>query len=214
MTQLTYTGGGAVRLVPDPVQLLAAFVHTDPGAAYLDHRPITPPNTLVPEDLAVTLVVNSRADGRPFISLMQRGSSFDLASVPETPLADSSDQVRAAAVDRIADLASWSGFGASLATKVLHKKRPALIPILDNQAIFGAYLNPAWPAARSLTETVKSRDRIAAALEQIRTDLVRPDNAEAWRELRDHAPRWTQIEIWDAVWWMYFREKEPVRLSR
>ena len=38
----------------------------------------------------------------------------------------------------IAHIANWPGFGASLATKVLHKRFPALIPILDNQAIFGA----------------------------------------------------------------------------
>jgi putative NADH-flavin reductase len=32
-----------------------------------------------------------------------------------------------------------------VATKVLHKKRPKLKPILDNEAIFGAYMNPKWP---------------------------------------------------------------------
>jgi hypothetical protein len=36
-------------------------------------------------------------------------------------------------------MTSWPGFGASVATKTLHKKRPALIPVLDNMAIFGAY---------------------------------------------------------------------------
>jgi hypothetical protein len=35
---------------------------------------------------------------------------------------------------------SWPGIGASVATKTLHKKRPALIPILDKMAIFGAYM--------------------------------------------------------------------------
>ena len=41
-------------------------------------------------------------------------------------------------------MAQWPGFAASVATKVLHKKRPGLIPVLDNQA-FGAYMNPNWP---------------------------------------------------------------------
>jgi hypothetical protein len=31
-----------------------------------------------------------------------------------------------------------AGFPRSVATEVLDKKRPALIPILDNEAIFGA----------------------------------------------------------------------------
>jgi hypothetical protein len=38
----------------------------------------------------------------------------------------------------VAAVARWSGFGTSTASKVLHTKRPALVPILDNQAIFGA----------------------------------------------------------------------------
>ena len=40
-------------------------------------------------------------------------------------------------------MTSWPWVGASLATKTLHKKRPALIPVLDNMAIFGAYDEPA-----------------------------------------------------------------------
>jgi formate dehydrogenase maturation protein FdhE len=45
----------------------------------------------------------------------------------------------------IAAVTDWEGFAASVATKVLHKKRPKLIPILDNEAIFGAYMNLKWP---------------------------------------------------------------------
>lgn len=39
----------------------------------------------------------------------------------------------------IAQMAQLPGFAASVATKVLHKKRPDLILILDNQGVFGAY---------------------------------------------------------------------------
>jgi hypothetical protein len=35
-----------------------------------------------------------------------------------------------------------------------------LIPIIDNQAIFGAYMNPLWPEKRSLMDTVKAVPRI------------------------------------------------------
>ena len=51
-------------------------------------------------------------------------------------------------------MASWDGFAASVATKILHKKRPALIPILDNQAIFGAYMNPQWPSKPSRADSI------------------------------------------------------------
>jgi hypothetical protein len=66
--------------------------------------------------------------------------------------------------------------GASLATKTLHKKRPGLIPILDNQAIFGACMNPLWPQKRSLMDTIKAVPRIKEALDWIATDLARAEN--------------------------------------
>jgi hypothetical protein len=60
-----------------------------------------------------------------------------------------------------------------LATKTLHKKRPGLIPILDNQAIFGAYMNPLWPEKRSLMDTIKAVPRIKQALDWIAADITR-----------------------------------------
>ena len=56
------------------------------------------------------------------------------------------------------------GFAASVATKVLHKKRPKLIPILDNEAIFGAYMNPKWPEKLASTDCVYPKARLARRL--------------------------------------------------
>ena len=61
------------------------------------------------------------------------------------PLEETSAGERAQVANFIAAVTDWEGFAASVATKVLHKKRPKLIPILDNEAIFGAYMNPKWP---------------------------------------------------------------------
>jgi hypothetical protein len=83
---------------------------------------------------------------------------------------------RQAVASVIGSIASWRGFGASLATKTLHKKRFRLIPVLDNQAIFGAYMNPRWPGKPSSTTTVKDVPAIKEALDWIAHDLVRPDN--------------------------------------
>lgn len=56
------------------------------------------------------------------------------------------------------------GFAASVATKVLHKKRPKLILILDNEAIFGACMNPKWPERLASTDCVYAKARIARRL--------------------------------------------------
>jgi hypothetical protein len=165
---------------------------------------------LVPEDLAVTILIGSRVSSDAFASVQDRASEIDLASLPDTPLEDASGDERQALTDLIAQVASWRGFGASTATKVLHKKRSSLIPILDNRAIFGAYMNPRWPYERSSEETTKMSTRIREALDWIHRDLTRAENINSWPALSEIEPTRSRIELFDMVWWMYFRTVEPV----
>jgi hypothetical protein len=102
----------------------------------------------------------------------------------------------------------------SVATKILHKKCPATIPILDNQAIFGAYMNPAWPEQPSRQDSVYAVNRIRQALDWLYIDLTAERNACAWVELADLAPKRTRVELFDMVWWSYFRRTKPVSGAR
>jgi hypothetical protein len=52
--------------------------------------------------------------------------------------------------------------------------------------------------------------RIRAALDQIHTDLNHPANLHSWPVLEAVEPGLTHVELFDSVWWMYFREVEPV----
>jgi hypothetical protein len=79
-------------------------------------------------------------------------------------LEETTESERKALAEVLAEMTQWPGFGASTVTKILHKKKPALTPILDNQAIFGAYMNPRWPEKRSLADTIKSVQRINLAV--------------------------------------------------
>jgi len=188
--------------------LLAAY-RTDDGLRYLDWRPSTDPNRLMPEDLAVTILINSRVGPAAFKSAQDHGAQLDLAELPDMPLEETSVDTRAQVARLIADVAGWDGFAASVATKVLHKKRPRLIPILDNQAIFGAYMNPHWPGQRSATDSVYAEARIRDALEWISADLTRQENTDAWAALSAIEPTRSRIELFDMVWWEHFRRLEP-----
>ena len=97
-----------------------------------------------------------------------------------------------------------------MATKILHKKRPALIPILDNLAMFGAYMNLAWPEARSTAASVYAAAKIRKALDWITFDLTRSENAAVWPELEALEPSRSRIELFDMVWCMHFQKLEPV----
>jgi len=209
---LTYGSGQRQRSVERAEALLAKFAEADEGRGLLYYDlPVVRSDRVSPDDLGVTLLMNSRADGRAFQTLVREASAINLSRLPDVALEDTNADERREVANLIAQMASWRAFGASLATKLLHKKRPTLVPILDNQAIFGAYMNSRWPVERSRTETVKSSDMIREALDSIAADLAREANREAWLQLGVARSPWTRVEIWDAVWWSYFREKEPVR---
>lgn len=201
---------GCERELAGAADLLEAYT-TDDGTRYLDYEPTVSADLLVPEDLAVTILINSRVSSRAFKSVQDRGSEVELSALPDVTLEDSTEEDRERIAELLSTVACWPGFACSVASKVLHKKRPALIPILDNQAIFGAYLDPRWPATPSRTESVYGRGRIRSALDAIHADLVREENGATWSRLAALRPGRTRIQLFDMVWWSYFRRTEPVR---
>jgi hypothetical protein len=206
-------GAGRLDRSLDEAEGLLLAYRGDSGAEYLDHEPSTHSDELRPEDLAVTSLVNSRFTMDAFRSLARHGHEIDLRSLPHLPLERTTAAERGRVADLIATVAQWRGFATSVATKVLHKKRPSLIPMLDNLAIFGAYMNPLWPEHPASMESVKSQVKIKEALDWIAYDLTRSENASVWQHLHTIEPSRSRIQLFDSVWWMHFRQIEPVRGS-
>ena len=211
MALLTLTvGAGQIdRVVADADVLLRQY-RNDTGCYYLDYQPITSQDKIFPEDVAVTLLVNSQVGWRAFHSLMEYGQTLDLTQLPSKPLEQTSSEDREKIAALISRMAQLPGFAASVATKVLHKKRPDLIPILDNQAIFGAYMNPEWPEKLATGFSIKNPQWILNALNWIFFDITRPENNLVWDELHSIEPNRSRIQLFDSVWWMYFRKTQPV----
>jgi Family of unknown function (DUF6308) len=203
-------GAGKLDRTLQDVEALVDAYRTDDGLRYLDYQPLTPPGRMVPEDLAVTILINSRVAGTAFKAVQDHGDEVPLNTLPGLALEDSDDGERQAVCDVICAVIAWPGFAASVATKVLHKKRPALIPILDNEAIFGAYMSPTWPEQRASMDSVYSPSRIREALEWIWFDLTRPENKDVWPVLSGSHPARSRIELFDMAWWMHFRSIQPV----
>jgi hypothetical protein len=55
----------------------------DWGQRYLEYEPVTPPDQLLVEDLAVTMLINSRVSARAATSVARNGATLDLGSLPE-----------------------------------------------------------------------------------------------------------------------------------
>lgn len=213
--ELTFGAGKLDRRVGNVDDLLREYrdKEKDWGLLYLDYEPVTPKDRLVVEDLAVTMLINSRVTAQAATSVYANGATLDLGSLPRSTLEETTAEERHVVATVIGAMASWHWISASIATKTLHKKRPALIPILDNQAIFGAYMNPLWPEKRSLADSIKAVPRIKEALDWIAEDLTRPENASVWPQLHAIEPTRSRIELFDMIWWMYFRQVEPVEVA-
>jgi hypothetical protein len=212
IVELVYGAGKLDRRIPEVGVLLREWreKEKDYGQIYLEFEPVTPRDRVLVEDLAATMLINSRVAAPAATSVYRNGATVDLRSLPDKTLEETTHEERLLVANVIGTMTSWPWIGASLATKTLHKKRPALIPILDNQAIFGAYMNPLWPEKRSLSETIKAVPRIKEALDWIAFDLTRSENALIWPRLQAIEPERSRIELFDCVWWMYFRQIEPV----
>ena len=176
----------------------------DFGQLYLEHQSATSPDRIFVEDLAVTMLINSRVDARQAMGIVRNYGTLDLSVLPAKTLAETTDMERQRLAELIGAMTTWPGFGASVATKVLHKKRPELIPVLDNMAIFGAYMNRLWPERAALADTIKAVPRIKEALDWIVVDITRSENEPVWERLHQIEPERTRIELFDIVWWMHF----------
>jgi len=206
--QLVVGAGKVDRIIPDAAFWLKDYRLNDRWI-YVDYQPTTPTDRIVPEDLAVTLALNSQAGYMAFESLVQH-CPISLDCLPEKALQDTSVEERGIIADLIMSMVHYPGFGASVATKLLHKKRPALIPVLDNLAIFTAYMNPRWPEKPARGDSVKDREKILEGLNWIAYDITRPENEAAWEGLKEIEPHWSRIELFDSIWWRWFRSIQPV----
>lgn len=117
-------GGGHHDRVVDCVEDRLIRYRKEVGLDYLDYQPVTPLDRLYPEDLAVTILISSRVGPAAFKSVQLNGATLRLSDLPVVSLEASNEAERGIAADFIARMTSWPGFGASVATKVLHKKRP------------------------------------------------------------------------------------------
>jgi hypothetical protein len=104
------------------------------------------PDRIEPVDFAITIAMNSRATAGRMAAFLRQSAELEivLKEVPkDVDLADMTDAKDWASVRSLFEIAcSAIGTKMSVASKVLHRKRPRLIPILDSVLVNKHY----WPA--------------------------------------------------------------------
>ena len=157
-------------------------------------------------DLAWAVLLEGQPRSRAAQSLLKI-VPYDISGIPPEPLHELDSAGLAAVADVIVRIIECTdGIAPALATKMLHPKRRATVPVCDNKAIFGSFLRPAWRPG----DAARGRGTVLAALHAIHHCLTRPENQSAWSSLHAAYPRYERVELFDMTWWTVLRN--PARL--
>jgi hypothetical protein len=181
--------------IPDAEKIVQAKFRFFPWAWY--DAVVTPPDEIDPVDFAITIAMNSRATASRMKAFMDRKAALDrlLREVPRdmdlTPATP--DKVFDAVRAIFTEACEANGTKLAVSSKVLHRKRPRLVPMLDSIVVDRHYwitlsrlarspaqerpswLAPTWPKNHAWLDPTgymrimaEEIDHNASALDEIR----------------------------------------------
>jgi hypothetical protein len=196
MSTIVLRGGVEVE---NPLELALEFL-----AAYSSYEAYdsSGPASFDESDLRLANRGGARISAAEIAAILERRAQIERALrevQPDASLAGATNSIPWIPLTRLFDaFADIRGIGFSKMTKALHRKRPALIPMLDS--FVQAYLasdDPGMPSSGSFGE------RATALVRSYKRDLNRNRSAlhELQQELASRTYRLTEVRILDLVIW-------------
>jgi hypothetical protein len=193
---ITLRGGVEVE---NPLELALEFLAAYPGY----EAPGSPGSASFDEsDLRLANRGGARISAVEIAAVLDRRGRIERALReirPDASLAASSSSIPWRPLRRLFDaFADIRGVGFSKMTKALHRKRPALIPILDSVVV--AYLTSDDPGTRS---SGSFGERATELVRSYKRDLDRNHSAlqKVQRELASRTYRLSEVRILDLLIW-------------
>lgn len=207
---LTLRRGELEVRIDNPVDKVEWYMGSTDGRPNVKHGPTyyRVPSSTDPDEITVADIgFATLLDGRPSADAAQSIAEqrVPIGAVPHGPLKGLRPNELNLIAEKTVELCGLHGWGSAVSTKVLHKKRPAAVPVLDSKAIFGSYLDPTWvPGTDPNTRyPLCTASRFLEAIQSIQYDLARSENELAWRQVAQANPGLKQVELFDMVWWAY-----------
>jgi hypothetical protein len=199
MSTIILRGGVEVE---DPLQLALEFLGAYSSYETCDH---SGPASFDESDLRLANRGGARISAAEIAAILERRGRIERALReidPDASLAGAASSILWASLTRLFDaFADVRGVGFSKVTKALHRKRPALIPMLDS--VVQAYLASDDPATRS---SGSFGEQATALVSSFKRDLDRNRSAlhEIQQELENRGYRVTEVRIFDLLIWSVF----------
>lgn len=171
------------------------------AGATFDELGENPPQSIGPADLVAVSLLDVRFEPRAVRAMLETDSSSLsnlLAAVPaDVDIWDAEDGHLDAAAEIFRVLDSYAGVGETKASKLLARKRPRLLPVIDSVVRKGLPLGP--EPARELRDALSDPPRRKAL------EALRP---------RGVSCRISTIRLLDAAVWMRYSQSRNAKLSR
>jgi hypothetical protein len=196
MSTIILRGGGEVE---NPLELALEFLD-----AYSTSEPYdsSGPASFDESDLRLANRGGARISAAEIAAILERRGEIERALRKvhaDASLADATSSIPWIPLTRLFDaFADIRGIGFSKMTKALHRKRPALIPMLDS--VVQAYLNTGNPGTRS---SGSFGERATALVHSYKRDLDRNRAVlhELQQELASRTYQLTEVRILDLLIW-------------
>jgi hypothetical protein len=188
--------------VENPLELALEFLEAYSSYEACDS---SGPVSFVESDLRLANRGGARISAAEITAILERRSEIERALRkirPEQSLADATSSIPWIPLTRLFDaFADIRGVGFSKTTKALHRKRPALIPMLDS--VVQAYLTGDDPRMFS---SGTFGERASALVRSYKRDLDRNRTAlrAIQRELARRGYRLTEVRLLDLLIWSAF----------
>lgn len=204
MIEITLANG---KSIDDCLEKVLVFCRDDASYQSYDLLDIAQDNSLNDLDILAANNIRAQMDGRAFLSLKRNRAKIEAAlkSLPVDVALDDpwlDEQSMWKAIEN-AYLACWDEHvRQARITKVLHKKRPQLIPLIDSVVVIGRYYE-GYPGPKV------GVPGMMGVSQRIRQDMMR--NAGPLRELQkaleEREINLTRVRVFDILLWMGY----PVR---
>ena len=183
----------------NPLELALEWVET--YSSY-EAEEASEPGSFDESDLRLANRGGARISAAEIAAILERREEIERALReirPDASLAAATSSIARVPLTRLFDaFADIRGIGFSKMTKALHKKRPALIPMLDS--VVQEYLTSDDPEVAS---SAAFGERATALVRSYKRDLDRNRSAlrRIQRELASHDHSLTEVRILDLVIW-------------
>jgi hypothetical protein len=161
--------------IPNPEERLRAFCEGE--YAYYDAIPSSHPNQIEPLDVLVTVAVNSFVNSAAKVYRVHQGMRDGceplLPAIAEDADLPDLDRWRTPLHDLLHAAVQARDVLIPVATKVLHRKRRRLIPMLDNVLLHHYFASPEYESLLAASQSkANAADVAMQALDLFRDDLI------------------------------------------